>query len=137
MPADFHHGPLERRRLTVDAGRALVFAARQHETHGAQAPGQFLRGIDSRNRMRMQPRRTRRGRHEHHDRPHKAVKHTRIQGKTNALAQPRQLADFCGFASRPDYDFGVSDTNLVRRYCTVTVGLVAARVYPSFRNSRN
>jgi len=67
---------LERRRLTVDAGRALVFPAREHETHGAQAPGQFLRGINSRDRMRMQPRRARRGRHEHHDRPHKAVKHT-------------------------------------------------------------
>ena len=68
--------PLERRRLTADAVRALVFAARQHETDGSQAPGQFLRGIDSRDRMRMQPRRARRGRHEHHDRPHKAVKHT-------------------------------------------------------------
>ena len=50
------------------------------------------------------------------------------------------MADFCGLGSRPDYDFGVSDTNLVRRpghYCTVTVGLVAHRVNPSFRNSRN
>jgi len=68
--------PSERRRLTAGAGCALVFAARQHETDGSQAPGQFLSGIDSRDRMRMQPRRARRGRHEHYDGPDKAVKHT-------------------------------------------------------------
>jgi hypothetical protein len=61
---------LERRRLTADAGCDLVFPARQHETDGSQAPGQFLGGIDSRDRVRMQPRRARRGRHEHHDGPY-------------------------------------------------------------------
>ena len=68
--------PSERRRLTADARCDLVFPARQHETDGAQAPGQFLRGINCRDRMRMQPRRARRGGHEHHDGPDKAVKHT-------------------------------------------------------------
>jgi hypothetical protein len=73
--------PLERRRRTADAGCDLVFPAPEHETDGSQAPGQFLRGIDSWDRMRMQPRSARRGRHEHHDGPYKAVKHTRNRAR--------------------------------------------------------
>ena len=88
--------PLERRRLTANAGCDLVFPARQHETDGSQAPGQFLRGIDSRDRVRMQPRRARRGRDEHHDRPYKAVKHATSQGKTDAVTLTRAVRPVSG-----------------------------------------
>jgi hypothetical protein len=72
---------LESRRLTADAIGALVFPARDHEADGSQAPGQFLRGINSRNQVRMEPRSACRGRHEHHDGSYKAVKHTPIRAR--------------------------------------------------------
>jgi hypothetical protein len=66
---------LERGRLTVEVARALVFPTRHHEADGAQAAGQFLSGINRRNRMGMKPRGARGGRHEHDDGPYEAVKH--------------------------------------------------------------
>jgi len=104
---------LERRRLTADAIGALVFPSRDHEADRPQAPGQFLRGIHSRDQMRMQPRSARRGRHEHHDGADKAVKHAGNRAKPMPWPQRSTIGRFSGFASRRDYGFARSDTNPV------------------------
>jgi hypothetical protein len=102
---------LERRRLTVEAVCALVLTSRQHETNGAEATSQFLRGVDRLNRMRMKPRGARGGRHEHHDRPYKAVKHTLSQASEMPLFE-RFNGRFQRIPRGGDYDFVGSETTL-------------------------
>ena len=123
-----------------------MFPAADDEPHRSKAPGQFLRGVDGRDHMRMQPRSARRGRHEHHDRPDKSVKHACSQGKADADAPACDERPISAHSGDGSLQVRAVTHNLVgdatphkpiTGYCTVTVGLVAARVNPPFRNNRN
>ena len=89
-----------------------MFPTRHHETNGSQATGQFLSGINRRERMRMKPRGARCGRHEHDDGPYEAVKHAPTEARRMPLCNRRLMADFSGFAGCSDYYFGVVETTL-------------------------
>ena len=77
----------------------------------------------------MQPRRARRGRHEHHDGAYKAVKHTPIRARADAL--PRTFDNWPISADSlviPITTLGGQIQIFCDSYCTVTVGLVTARM---------
>jgi hypothetical protein len=90
-----------------------VFPSRQHETDGPQATGEFLSGINRRDRMRMKPRGARCGRHEHDDSPHEAVKHAVSEARQMPLRKPPTNGDFSAFANCCDYHLVRPETMLL------------------------
>ena len=78
--------------------------------------------------MRVHKGRARRGRHEHHDGPDKTVKHTPVQGKTNArtnLANNWPISASSRVVPVTTSGNETYKSGLDAGYCTVTVGLVA------------